>query len=430
MPRDGVQDAVEAFYDQHPYPPPVQDLESYRLRWQDEARRQADFHLHWPDQPYRPDLDVLVAGCGTSQAARHALRQPASQVIGIDISATSVRHTEALKKQYQLANLEVYQLPIERVTELGRRFDKIMCTGVLHHLPDPDAGLRALREVLKPGGVIHLMVYAAYGRAGVYMLQDYCRRLGIGHTDKEILDLAVTLTALPRNHPLAPLLGESPDFQRRDALADALLNPRDRAYTVPQILDLIERCGLRFCRWVHQASYLPKCGGLAATPHAARLAVLPVREQYAAVELFRGNMLRHNLIVFRDDRPGGNDSPGFESDGWPAYVPIRLPDTILVKKRLPPGAAAVLINQAHVDPDLFLPVDSDELRLFEAIDGVRTISELIQQTAISGSGNVHGLNEKGRQLFERLYWFDQVIFNATLAYSNNQPALQPGPDKG
>jgi SAM-dependent methyltransferase len=423
-------DIVQAFYDLHPYPPPVQDLESYRLRWQDEARRQADFHLHWPDQPYRPDLDVLIAGCGTSQAARHALRQPANRVVGIDISATSIRHTEALKKQYRLANLEVYQLPIERVTELDRRFDKIMCTGVLHHLPDPDAGLRVLREVLKPDGVIHLMVYGAYGRAGVYMLQDYCRRLGIGHTDKEILDLAVTLTALPRNHPLAHLLGESPDFQRRDALADALLNPRDQAYSVPQIFDLIERCGLKFSRWVHQAPYLPQCGGLVATPHAARLTELPVSEQYAAVELFRGNMLRHNLIVYRDDRPGGNELPGFDSDSWPAYVPIRLPETILVKKRLPPGSAAVLINQAHIDPDLFLPVDSDELRFFEAVDGVRTIREIIQQTAISGSDNIRGLNEKGRQLFERLDWFDQVVFNATLAYSSGQLVLQAGPDKG
>jgi len=160
------------------------------------------------------------------------------------------------------------------------------------------------------------------------------------------------------------------------------------------------------------------------------LAVLPLREQYAAVELFRGNMLRHNLIVYRDDRPGGNDPPGFEGDGWPEYVPISLPDTILVKKRLPPGAAAVLINQAHEDPDLFLPVDGYELRLFEAIDGVRTIRELIQQTAISGSDNVHGHHEVGRQLFERLYWFGQVIFNATLANYSKQPALHAGPDKG
>lgn len=131
---------------------------------------------------------------------------------------------------------------------------------MLHHLPAPDAGLRALQAVLEPGGALHLMVYAPYGRAGVYLLQDYCRRLVIGHSRQEIRDLAVTLTALPRAHPLARLLAESPDFQSPDGLADALLNPQDRAYSVPQLFDLIEGCGLRFGRWVRQAPYLPGCG--------------------------------------------------------------------------------------------------------------------------------------------------------------------------
>ena len=167
-----------AFYDLHPYPPPVDDLDGYRQRWQDEGRRRADFHLHWPDKAYRADLKVLVAGCGTAQAANMPCASPPARWSASTSAQTSVRHTETLKRKYHLTNLEVYQLPVERVGELGRRFDKIVCTGVLHHLPDPDAGLRALREVLEPDGAMHLMVYAAYGRAGVYMLQDYCRRLG------------------------------------------------------------------------------------------------------------------------------------------------------------------------------------------------------------------------------------------------------------
>ena len=85
------RETVRAFYDLHPYPPPVDDLDGYRQRWQDENRRRADFHLHWPGKAYRTDLQVLVAGCGTAQAAKHALRQPASHVVGIDFSAESVR---------------------------------------------------------------------------------------------------------------------------------------------------------------------------------------------------------------------------------------------------------------------------------------------------------------------------------------------------
>ena len=62
---------------------------------------------------------------------------PRPRVIGIDFSATSVRHTEDLKRKYNLDNLQVHQLPIERVNELETSFDQIVCTGVLHHLAGP-----------------------------------------------------------------------------------------------------------------------------------------------------------------------------------------------------------------------------------------------------------------------------------------------------
>ena len=122
----------------------------------------------------------MVAGCGTSQAAKYALRWPKARVTGIDFSQASIDQTAKLKRKHSIHNLELETLPVERAGELGRSFDHVVCTGVLHHLADPDAGLRALHDVLEPDGAMHLMVYAPYGRAGIYMLQDYCRRLGIG----------------------------------------------------------------------------------------------------------------------------------------------------------------------------------------------------------------------------------------------------------
>jgi SAM-dependent methyltransferase len=408
--RDKQQaaDEVQAFYDAHPYPPPVADLDGYRQRWQDEGRRRADYHLHWPDKPYREDLTVLIAGCGTSQAAKHALRQPKARVVGIDVSATSVRHTQELKRKYKLENLEVHQLSLERVGELGRRFDKIVSTGVLHHLPEPEAGLHALRDVLESDGVMHLMVYAAYGRVGVYMLQEYARRLGVGDSDEEIHELANTLMALPQDHPLARLLGESPDFRSKAGLADALLHPRDRAYTVPQIFNFIDRCGLAFGRWVRQAPYLPQCGDLAKTPHSSQLAQLPEVDQYAAVELFRGTMASHSILAYRNTRPGERRPIQFDDDRWLEYVPIRLPETISVKKKLPPGAVAVLINQTHTYTDLILPIDAEEKRLFDAIDGKRNIDEIIHDTLPDDDSH-----EWACSFFERLWQYDQVVFDAS-----------------
>jgi SAM-dependent methyltransferase len=407
-PLPDVAKEVRDFYERYPYPPPVKTLEKYQRLWQDRQRRRADYHLFWPNHSYREDHSILIAGCGTSQAAKHALRWPEGQVTGIDCSATSVLATEALKRKYNLKNLQVHHLAIEQVNDLGMSFDQIVCTGVLHHLADPDAGLCALRGVLKPDGALHLMVYAPYGRAGVYMLQEFCQRVGIHAADTEILDLIGTLKMLPPGHPLELLLKHAPDFRHEAALADALLHPQDRAYSVPQLFDFIEKAELTFGRWVRQAPYSFHCGVMTKIPQASRMARLSDAEQYAAIELFRGTMARHSVVVYRNDNSAARQII-FSGDAWLDYVPVRMSDTICVQDRLPPGAAAVLINQMHTYTDLFLPIESAEKRLFDAIDGTRTVDDIVRAT-LSSSHRRSSL-DMARTFFERLWWHDQVVFD-------------------
>lgn len=402
-----VAEKVRDFYDRYPYPPPVENLEEYQRQWQDRERRRADHHLFWPGRPYREDQSILVAGCGTSQAAKHALRWPAAQVTGIDVSATSVRQTQELKKKYSLKNLQVQQLAIERVSDLGMSFDQIVCTGVLHHLADPDEGLRALRGVLKPDGAMQLMVYAPYGRAGIYMLQEFCRRIGVHATDANIRDLIAALGALPPGHPLQSLLSQAPDFRSEAALADALLHPQDRAYSVPQLFAFLDNAGLTFGRWVRQAPYSVHCGVIARIPQASRLARLPRPEQFAAIELFRGTLVRHSVIAYRNDVSAQPVS--FSGDEWLDYVPIRMSDTVCVQDGLPAAAAAVLINQTHTYKDLFFPIGATEKRLFDAIDGTRNIGDIVHGAQLTS--NQRANFDIARNCFELLWWHDQVVFD-------------------
>ena len=406
-----VGEDVRAFYERHPYPPPVDSLEKYRQLGQDRQKRRADYHLFWPARPYREDQSILIAGCGTSQAAKHALRWPAARVTGIDFSATSVRCTEELKRKYNLNNLQVHQLPIERVSDLKVSFDQIICTGVLHHLAEPDVGLGALRGVLNPDGAMHLMVYAPYGRTGIYLLQEFCRRIGVQANDEGIRDLITALKALPRGHPLEALLREVPDFRQEAALADALLNPQDRAYSVPQLFELLEKAGLTFGRWLKQAPYTPHCGVVPKIPQASRLAQLPLAEQYAAVELFRGTMVRHSAVTYRNDNRGEVQRISFAGDAWRDYVPLRMPDTMCVQDRLPPGAAAVLINPTHAYRDLVMPIDSTEKAWFDAIDGNRTVDGILEGTLTSSEARPQ--LELARTFFEKLWHYDQVVFDAS-----------------
>ena len=143
---------------------------------------------------------------------------------------------------------------------------------------------------------------------------------------------------------------------------------------------------------------------MASIPQARRIAQLALPEQYAAVELFRGTMVQHSVVAYRDDNPGGPQQVSFADDAWLGYVPIRMPDTISVQERLPPGAAAVLINRNHTYTDLYLPIDARQKKLFDAIDGKRSIGEIAPESA---------QRDAARVLFEGLWWYDQVVFDAS-----------------
>ena len=128
-----------------------------------------------------------------------------------------------------------------------------------------------------------------------------------------------------------------------------------------------------------------------------------VDEQYAAVELFRGTMVRHSAVVHRRAQPSRR-AVNFEGDAWPGYVPVRLPDTVMVQEKLPPGAAAVVLNKSHSYTDIYLPLDTHQKTLFDAVDGKRTIGEIAPQAAERHAARV---------MFEGLWWYDQIVFDTS-----------------
>ena len=239
-------------------------------------------------------------------------------------------------------------------------------------------------SVLKPDGAMHLMVYAPYGRTGIYMLQEFCRRVGIRATNEGIGDLISALRALPPGHPLENLLREAPDFQQGAALADALLHPQDRAYSVPQLLRS-HRAGWVDIWPVGKTGALLRamwCDGASSSSLADGRA--SPAEQFAAAELFRGTMVRHSVIVYRNDRASSFQPISFAGDAW-----LKLCADSDVRNDLRSGPAylrAVLINQNHTYTDLIMAINATEKRMFDAIDGNRSIGDILEMTLPSSRG--------------------------------------------
>jgi hypothetical protein len=117
-------------------------------------------------------------------------------------------------------------------------------------------------------------------------------------------------------------------------------------------------------------------------------------------------MDRHSFVAYRDDREREAQPISFEDGAWRSFVPVRLPWTLTIKDRAPRGVAAVIINPNHTYPDLALFIDAAEERLLAAIDGERSVGEILH-----GTGETIA-DERSRQFFRRLWEHDLIVFDA------------------
>ena len=102
------------------------------------------------------------------------------------------------------------------------------------------------------------------------------------------------------------------------------------------------------------------------------------------------------------------------------FAVVNVPQAISVRERLPAGAAAALINRSHSDPDLVLFVDAAELQMIEAIDGRRTIADIIEHVATSKPA-IRPTRRQTHRLFQRLWQYDQALFDRTGQGDNVRP---------
>ncbi len=408
---DNSGDPVAEQYDRWVYPQPIDDIAAWAAAGHQQA---ADPKLmadeYWPDRGYRDGLEILVAGCGANQAAAIAYSNPSAQVVGTDVSASSLEHGKRLKKQHGLDNLELHELPVEQSASLDRGFDLVVATGVLHHLADPAEGLNALAGVLKADGVIFLMLYARYGRAGAYMLQDFFRRLGVDQSPEDVALVKATLEALNPRHPVRVAGEKSPDHEYEAGLVDLYLHRRDVAYTVPDCLDLLQRSGLVFQGWYQRNHYYPEGQVPTSHPLFPKLQALAEPELWAAMELFDGTITKHAFFACRPERDEFAWRLGIDEDTVFDLVPLLRGGAELH----PPGSA----GDGAIQRQGFEPVtlNKAQLALLGQVDGRRSVGQCAEAGRLTGDENM--LRGFAAQLVRSLWRTDYLSLRLPSASPN------------
>jgi SAM-dependent methyltransferase len=376
---------VRALYEALPYPARDPDDERRRLvtTWVDDLPMIAHYGFGGRAR-FDAGFRALVAGGGTGDATIYLaeqLRATGAEVVHLDFSAASTAIARRRAEVRGLANIRWVQASLLDLPNLGLgEFDYINCVGVLHHLADPDAGLEALLSALKPEGAMGIMVYGAAGRAGIYQMQSLLALVNADETDPAArLDHArQVLSGVPPTNWFRRGEDQVTDHRAGDAgLADLLLHPRDRAYSVEDLYEwLVDRRGLSIALTDVQrgrSAYMPRLVAGPQPPRVIqRIARMPERRQHAIAELWSGRIQTHSFFATR--RPAA--APYGEPDFVPFlfHEPVTGPELAKIFARSG-GQPFVLDHQwsgvsVRVTPGPHVPA------ILERIDGRRTFGEI------------------------------------------------------
>lgn len=297
---------VRGQYEDFPYPFRDPLDEGKLFHGCDPHSLQALSHAGWGGKrDLRHGARILIAGCGTGDSAvmfAEEIRGGSSEIVAIDLSSKSIEIAQARIRKRGLGNITFKHMSILDLPNAGLgQFDIVESGGVLHHLPDPDAGLAALASMLKPDGLMAVMVYAQYGRMAVYLVQELMRQLMTEATPRAE-KIAIAREYLS-NVPIGHWLTFNSQSMREDFLwpdgsgiYDLLLHSTDRAYTVPQLYDWVEGRGLKLLSLYDAANdgslYEPRQYTASPVLHAI-FDSKTVPQQQAIAELMKGTIIKH-----------------------------------------------------------------------------------------------------------------------------------------
>ena len=364
-------DEMRAQYEAFPYPERDPEEERTRLITGSPSWPQEMDHWLWGGaRDWSTPLKVLVAGGGTGDgliqlAAMMAAAGRPYEMTYVDLSVAAREVAEARARIRGLTGIRFKTASLLQAASFGR-FDYIDCCGVLHHLPEPQAGFDALAGALAPGGGIGCMVYAPLGRAGVYPLQEAFGALFRGLAPKQKLQAAKAVFGrVPDGHPFRR---NTHLVDPRDSVAgfyDLLLHSSDRAFSFAELMAALAGAGLELAGVPEPAIYdlerlLPE--GVAAPED------MDVAERMAVAERLRGTIKTH--IVYAVAKGAMPKPPMGKPDAVPhlkAVDPRKLAQAVA-------RDGAVTVTAGGVKETVRLPKAA--ARLIALVDGRRDLAAI------------------------------------------------------
>ena len=242
--------AVQRQYEENPYPRWVK-ASPVGLPTTINAHLREQFPIaDLRNLPSAEATEILIAGCGTGQhSIETARRFKEARVLAIDLSKASLCYAKRKTQELGLKNIEYAQADILQLGGIGRTFDVIEASGVLHHLSAPMTGWRVLLTMLRPGGVMRLGFYSGLARQGLDAARAFIAQRRYGSSAEEIRQCRQELTTFSEDSALANVLGWG-DFFSISACRDLLFHVQEHQISLSEIGDFLRQNKLKFLGFI------------------------------------------------------------------------------------------------------------------------------------------------------------------------------------
>ena len=254
---------------------------------------------------FRQNFRAIVAGGGTGRDTSflaEQLNHTNAEIVYMDFSRNSMRIAQLRTKMRKCSNIVWVTSWIEATTFLGlQSFDLFISTGVLHHLKDPQKGLRVLQDAQSQSGGALLMVYGKLGRAGIYQIQELLRYVNKGEESigNEVENAKVVLAALPYENWFNTYRSGDHITMGDVGIYDLLLHKRDVSYDIREAFNFVEMGGYNFVGF-----YLPELNiPLTLNPRILGLQLIelflkkPMSSQQYIGDILKGDMNQNGMFI-------------------------------------------------------------------------------------------------------------------------------------
>jgi len=243
-----ISKLVQQQYEENPYPRWISAqgfAEQIRIR---ELFSQLHLVPDYSNLPYSESPNILIAGCGTGQhAILSATRFLNAKVTAIDLSLSSLSYAVRKTRELGLKNICYFQGDLLELDTLVDQFDIVESVGVLHHLLNPEEGLRNLVRRLKTGGLIRLGLYSEIARQDISLTRRVIKdkNLSNSHSDIQGLRNSIIDNLNPEFYKLQSVMINI-DFFSTSECRDLLFHVQEHCFNLIQIDNLLKICGLTF----------------------------------------------------------------------------------------------------------------------------------------------------------------------------------------